>query len=414
MDSEETNKTESIPNADTSSTADALSEAAQAQLGRGVKRGESKRIERIRRAINGGDIRFRGPLSYRHLRIVAWVFLALASCSLILTLASFIAPFYNDRLKTASNMLSAFRSLSVPLFMLANFSRILNAQNGYKRLFTVYALSAAALASAFILLTERYAIGFLSLFTGSANENMETVLTGVFGFSGNGYIAFNIFVDLLLCLLLMFFVSYRPKRFLTGRRRFIFRLGALIPIAYEAASIVLKVRAGMGVIKLPIYVWPFLTSKPPVVFLVFLALTLFVKNRERSLRKKGFTHEEFKRYLKTNRNSLNFSLYTFSLLVIAAVFDFIVYMILPAFIAVGFYGSNSAETAQQIYTVLLNVGVGGGLCFLLLAPITLLFSYTRTHKNDRIDLLIPAFGVVFTVIVVIEFTYQLLLYAPRL
>ena len=401
MDGEETNKTASIPNADMSSTADALSEAAQAQAGRGIKRGESKRIERIRRAINGGDIRFRGPLSYRHLRIIAWVFLALASCSLILKLASYIAPYYTDRLKYASSML-------------ASFSRILNAQYGYKRLFTVYTLSAAALASAFILLTERYAIGFLSLFTGSSNENVEAVLTSVFGFRSKGYIAFNIFIDLLLCLLLMFFVSYRPKRFLTGRRRFIFRLGALIPIAYEAASIVLKVRAGMGIIKLPIYVWPFLSAKPPVVFMVFLALALFVKNRERSLRKKGFTHEEFKRYLKTNRNSLNFSLYTFSLLVIAAVFDFIVFMILPAFIAVGFYGSNSAETAQQIYSVLHNVGVGSGFGFLLLAPITLLFSYTRTHKNDRLDLLIQAYGVVFIVFVVIEFTYQLLLYASRL
>ena len=43
---------------------------------------------------------------------------------------------------------------------------------------------------------------------------------------------------------------------------------------------------------------------------------------------------------------------------------------------------------------------------ILLIPVILLFSYTRKHKNDQVDLYIPIGGVVLALLVGIEGTYQ--------
>ena len=56
--------------------------------------------------------------------------------------------------------------------------------------------------------------------------------------------------------------------------------------------------------------------------------------------------------------------------------------------------------------------LGESAALLLLAPVMLLFSYTRTHKNKTFDTLIPAIGVVAIVIAYIEGLYQFFLMLP--
>ena len=59
------------------------------------------------------------------------------------------------------------------------------------------------------------------------------------------------------------------------------------------------------------------------------------------------------------------------------------------------------------------MNLGESVPLLLMAPIMLLFSYTRTHKNKTFDLLIPAIGVVAVVLAFIEGLYQFfLMYGP--
>jgi hypothetical protein len=54
------------------------------------------------------------------------------------------------------------------------------------------------------------------------------------------------------------------------------------------------------------------------------------------------------------------------------------------------------------------VGFGGSINLILLAPLVLLFSYTRRPKNPMLDLLIPVAGIALILLVYLEGTHQLL------
>jgi hypothetical protein len=58
------------------------------------------------------------------------------------------------------------------------------------------------------------------------------------------------------------------------------------------------------------------------------------------------------------------------------------------------------------------VGFGGSVSLFLLAPLVLLFSYTRKPKYPRLDLLIPVAGMVAIVFVYLEGTHWLLSRLP--
>ena len=62
----------------------------------------------------------------------------------------------------------------------------------------------------------------------------------------------------------------------------------------------------------------------------------------------------------------------------------------------------------------LTLALGESVLLLLLSPLMLLFSYTRTHRNKRPDTLIPLAGIALIVLVYIEGGYQLLRMAPDL
>ena len=45
-------------------------------------------------------------------------------------------------------------------------------------------------------------------------------------------------------------------------------------------------------------------------------------------------------------------------------------------------------------------------CLILAVPLVLLFSYTKTHKNPKIDLFIPIGGIALIALVLLEGTFQ--------
>ena len=62
---------------------------------------------------------------------------------------------------------------------------------------------------------------------------------------------------------------------------------------------------------------------------------------------------------------------------------------------------------------MLDLGIGGAGILLPIAPVVLLFSYTRTHKNQLIDYLIPVIGVLLSIFVYLEGVYQALQRIPN-
>jgi hypothetical protein len=207
-----------------------------------------------------------------------------------------------------------------------------------------------------------------------------------------------------------------------------------------------------------------------MTFVLFVALALFVKTRELRFRRNGKTHEEYRAFLKTNRNSWNFSVFLAIMLVIVSLLDFVAVMgfslnevvqtaapivsvnsteatpaypaatvgrtavaSLPAHSALSPVATPEApatpgegdealrqaqdsaakealvqESIDTGMRIALAVGFGGSVGLIFLAPLVLLFSYTRRPKNPMLDLLIPVAGIALILLVYLEGTHQLL------
>ena len=356
------------------------------------------------------DIRYRGPLSYVGFQVLGWLCIALSVYAVMLVLSALINPQLQESYAVPILVLGFASTMSLPFLLIANFARILNNSEGYKK--QLIRNGGAALAFALIpsLFYSRYVIDLISKFV-SDPENVVPVLNDFFrNFEKNGFVAFNLFMDLFLCSLFMFFLTARPQRFFTGNKRYIFRAFAILPLAYEVTSIVLKGLSAANQIALPIWTFPLLTVKPPMAFLVFVILALYIKWRELLFRRHGKTHEDYEAFLQTNRNSLHFSVFLAVVMVIAAVLDYFIMYFLSANAAPSVQALENAdlEKASEYAAVAQAMGFGNAAIPLLLAaPFVLLFSYTRVPKNKFVSLLIPVAGVVLILIFLLEGLYHL-------
>ena len=374
------------------------------------ERKAAKKLEKFNR-LTGEDVSYRGPLSYRAFKALGWLCIVISQVVVLLNLEAKLDPTMVEYLSTPISVLGSIADLALPFLLIANFALILSHSEGFKSQLLRYGGLTAAVAVISIVLFSRYGIGTVAIVTEDRALAFQMIQESFWKASAKQFFAFNIFVDLFLCSLLMFFLNHRPQKVFTGKKLLIFRAFALFPILYEALSIVLKLMASYGKLQLPLLVFPFLTVKPPLTFLVFIVLAVFIKRREMRFRRNGKSHEEYEAFLKTNRNSLQFSVYTAITLAIAGLVDFIATIIFVL-------ARAGLETAAEDIDVLgilqqsAGLGFGESISLLLLAPLLLLFSYTRTHKNKSIDLLIPAAGAVGIVLAYIEGLYQFLLMVP--
>ena len=371
-----------------------------------------KKSKKVRNALEGNDIRYRGPLSYRHLRIIVWVLMAVSICGSILGFVLGVFPGAPEFAFAAETIMELVGRLSVPLFLLANFSLILHVRNGYKRLLISYGFFSIVLILLFLLIFDHYFNGVVHLIIddqAAAQAFVDTTMIMIFK---DGFLAFNVFIDLFMFTLLSFFLSYNPKRFFKGKKHVIFRLMALLPVLYEIASFVLKYLAVTGRAAIPVHIWPLLTTKPPIVFLVFIVLALHFKNKERSFRKSGFTHHEYREYMNTNRNSLNFSVFAAVSFVIAGIVDLLLFVVIPLLLMGVMADIANPDRFNEFIHVAQTLGLGQGVYFFILAPFVLLFSYTKSYKNKTMDIFIPIGGFIFIVLAVFEFVFQLAKIAP--
>ena len=377
---------------------------------------QSKKKKRVRlhESTAENDIKYRGPLSYQHFQIFGWICIVLSVVLVMLKLGSRADEGLARDAGTIMSVLEYITSLSLPFLLIANFSRILNNSEGYKKQIIRNGSAAAGIGIALFVLFSRYVVGAAGKLAEDP-ENVLPLLTDLFReFSGSGFLAINIFIDLFLCTLFMYFLNARPKHIFTGKKVLVFRIFALLPIAYEIASIVFKFKAAMGEITLPIWSFSLLTVKPPMTFAVFVMLATHMKTRELRFCRHGRTHEEYQVFLQTNRNSKHFSIYLAVVMVIAAVLDFVM-MVVMMFLAapnVDALANAENEEIMRFAQVAMDVGFGGSVMLAIIAPIMLLYSYTRIPKNIMISMLLPAIAVALIILVVIEGFYQMLGYLP--
>ena len=364
-----------------------------------------KKIKRKHRRIlehTSRDIRYRGPLSYRHFRIFAWLCIALSQVVLLMRLDQLIEPEYAAVYTPYLNWFGPISMLALPFLLIANFATILDGQEGYGRqLFRFGALSFGVIGGCF-LLYYRYLLGTVSVLIQSRELAPEALDDLVQLLVPDGFLSFNIFMDLFMCSLFMFFLNCQPKR-LKGKKVLILRFLALIPVAYEIASLTLKLMAGSGQIRLPVWSFAFLTTKPPLTFVVFIILAFYVKKRERLFRRHGKTHEEFQQYLQTNYNSLRFSLFASKIFLLAALLDLLLLFLIPAVSLL--FGDHTLDT-DKLSETLKICGFGSSISLIPMIPFMLLFSYTRKYKNRLFDTVLPLCGIAAIALIYLEGSYQ--------
>ena len=354
------------------------------------------------------DIKFRGPLSYRHLRIIGWVLLAVSQISNILRLSEKLYDM-PGWYQAWPDVLNRAFYLMGPLFLIAAFSIVLNAKDGFKRLLITYSGLSILMYGVFILIYEHYLVGVLSVFnTNEAAHNMASAMITSMG--KHGFFAFNLFIDLLLCTLVTFFINYNPTKYFQGKKIIIFRLLVIIPILYEIASIVIKAITSEGIITLSPYVFPLLTTKTPISFLIFVAMAFFIKNRRKFFLKKGKSEKEYQEFEKTNVNSLHFSLFLTTAIVVAVILDFLIALGLGVVLFSRGIPEGVTETTFISYCMskISSWGFGESFVMLLIIPLIILFDYKKVHEDKLMDLIIPAAGIGAVAIVYIEGGYEVI------
>lgn len=363
------------------------------------------------------DIRYRGPLSYRHLQIMGWFGISFLVLHTLIELGIMIDPNQPKLVLSLNAVASVVSEFALPLFMFANFAILLDRKKTFKAQLLKFGGLSLLVVILFLLVTEHYILEVGTAIAGD-KAGVQAQIDGYFlSRIRTGSLSFNLFVDMFLCTLLLFFLEYTPRKVFTGKKRYLFRMFALIPVVYEAGSLVIRILAYYGMISPPLIVYPLLTTKPPMSFVLFVILVLFIKIREFRFRKRGKTKQEYMEFTKTRLNSLQFSVFSSIMILVTGVIDLILLIGFSAFdIVVKNMDhleqvENASEQALEEMSMVSARGVTGwgiGLhsTMIFIIPIILLFSYTRNHKNPKADIAIPIGGILLAVFVGIEGLHQ--------
>ncbi len=380
---------------------------------------KSKRISMYDVTPENDTTKFKGIFSYRHFRIAGWVCMAMALTNSMIGLGMKLSSQVAEKYSVVHDVLSFFAELGVFLFLFANFAVIIDKKSSYKKLFIMY----GALSAGFVLLFADVYYRFLGGIVGSINDEMGTTIDTSDLMSG-GFQAFNIFLDMLLCTAVVFFIDYKPTKFFVGKKLYIFRAFAALPILYELACILLKYFATVDGLKLHPMVSPFLTTKPVLCFLLFVRMAFYVKGRETKFLNHGKTLEDYDTFMRTNRNSLQFARKFALLTLLYGFIDLVVVLILvilrlanagllQAFLDAG---ADNQETTQLLVYVLGEaraIGFGGAVSMIFIVPFIFFFSYSKRYKKSKVDTLIPVGAVAVIGLVVIEAGRKLLMLMPE-
>ena len=377
------------------------------------------RISKYDRTLDN-DIAYRGPLSYRWLMALGWICISFTVLAAVISLGEKMKMGQPDWMMTLAGIARFMSHLALPLFLLANFAIILDNKKSYKQQLIKFGGLSLLIIFLFILIKEHYIDGLVIAVVRDEAAAEEMVGYVLYYLSVTGALIFNLFIDLFMCTLFMFFLNYTPEKHFQGSEIFIFRTLAILPVLYEVGSLIIRVIIANGDGTPPYFIYPFLTTKPFMSFVMFVLMALHIwREKRKFIEKKGKTLEQYEEYIKTNVHSLRFSIYTSVVILITGIIDFLVYVIGTIALTFSVVGIdlNEALSDDALYTVNEQVlplaskvvgafGFGKHLYMIILIPVIMLFSYTRNHKNEAADALIPIGGIVLAIIVAIESIYQ--------
>ncbi len=354
------------------------------------------------------DIEYVGPLSYRHLKVIGWALLVIKLIIPPLTLATKLDAGIADALALPLGIADLVTPLSVFFLLVASFSQLL-VREDYKKQMLTYGLAALAIIAVFNLLYHRYIVSAVDAFVGNRDETLALCDAVFSSLSATGFLAFNVFIDLFMCVCVMFFLNYTPTKYFTGQKLKWFRYCAALPAVFEVVCLFIKLQANVGNFHIPISFFPVLPTKPPMMFFVLCAMIVYQTVLERRFCKDGRTHEEYVAYLDTRRNRWEFAKFAAIACLVGGVLDAIIgYSALASDpnggmdAVVTIFSGQDWNVFQGVINRYFNAGFGGSMELVLFAPIMLLFNYRKTYKNTIVELAIPVAAVTVLLILYLE------------
>ena len=379
---------------------------------------KGSRISKYERT-TANDISYRGPLSYRHLLVIGWICISFKVLDLLISLGIKIDPNQPQWMLTLGKVAGFLGAFALPMFLIANFAIILDKKKTYKQQLIKFGGLSLGVILVFIIVKEHYAVGLVTAVIGNRADAGRLVDEAIYQWAMTGSLIFNLFIDLFMCTLFMFFLEYEPQTRFQGKKLRLFRAMALLPVLYEAGALALRITVVMTDFKPPYIVYPFLTTKPFMSFVLFIILALHIRFDESRFKKRDKSPEDFEEYTRTNDHSLRFSIFTSVMILVTGAIDFIVYVLCTVYLTYVAAGINpdtavltqeAEKTLDEVLPLAMKVvgawRFGEHYMMILLIPVILLFSYTRNHKNMKADTFIPIGGVVLALLVAIEGTYQ--------
>ena len=353
------------------------------------------------------DSKFRGFFSYRHFKLMAWLFIVFSQIVLLAKLKEKqdVEPITSDSVR---GIMSFLATLSLPMLLVSNLTVLINGSNNYKKLLMINGAATLGFFAGAVFVYEHYILNLFSILLGGRKSANAAISDGLFSSDSGSFVVCNIFVDIFLCTLVVFFMNYTPNNHFQGNKIKIFRAMVFIPIIYEAVCLVLKVLSITHRIKLPLIVSPLLTTKSPLVFLIFLFMSGFIKRRENIFLKNNKTSDEYLEFLKTNTNSRDFSKFMICLILIFMVIDGIFYA-LTMFILVPDAFSAPAAEIEMANSIIKKIGIGESISLVSMIPFLYFYSYSKIYKKTLIDLLIPIASIGVIVFLYFESGFTILI-----
>ena len=329
-------------------------------------------------------MRYHGPLSYRGVKIFGLLFLFLG---LISEFVPILVELYGGESTTVEWLAQVFSWLqqaSLPLILVSAFCIILNTEQAIKPIVLVYAICALLIYGGTMFVFWHYLVPIIGMvypeLSGAdlyikANE----LVVGDLG----DIVNYNVFLDLALCTLFYFFLIYKPAK-LSARGLKIFRCCAILPILYVLGSIVVYGLYKNGVITLDVAGLAALVCRAPAVYLVFFALTLFLKFRQVLYLKYVGNIDQYNAYMASNKNPWHFSLFCSCILAIVSLVDFLLSLVPGA----------------------TNFAIGRSYMLFLAIPFVLLMRYTKNYQNKSVDVMLPIVLIALIAFVIIEVVFK--------
>ena len=289
-------------------------------------------------------------------------------------------------------------------------------KNNYKAVFKIYGLGALGLYLAGNFVVFHFGYRFMKSFMGEYSWGETARLFGQLlpNLGSVGY-TFNIFIDLLLCTLLFFFMTYEPKKVFTGKKIILFRLLVLIPIALEIVGIIIKYCLVTNKLTIPSYIFFLLPSKPPLIFLAFVVIVFALKIGAAKFKKHHPEEENlYQEHISTNAHSLKTSIIISTIFLVMAILDFVVMIIIMMRAYVMACAATEVEEEIELiatsnFNSWLSIGFGGAVSLLPVIPIVMFFDYKKEHQNKKVDSLLPLIGIGLIAIVYVEGIFEIII-----